>query len=143
MRSSRPLRHGSALACLLISSPAPSPQAEAIGARYAANWSAKHTTAAVSAAGGKAKANGGAAAGAAANPLLAGTKFDPFAANGTEVGTRGGLAVVHARSVQGVRPSLTPTCPPLPRCAGGGAGQQPGGAGPDPGAQVLCTRQQR
>lgn len=63
-------------------------QAEAIGARYAANWSARHTTPAVAhvngggaGLGGKgmSKGEGGKGSG---NALLAGTKFDPFAAGG-------------------------------------------------------------
>lgn len=63
------------------------PQAEAIGARYAANWSAKHTTAAVANVAGGGGGGGGKPGSAAPplNPLLAGTKLDPFAANGTGV----------------------------------------------------------
>lgn len=66
-------------------------QAEAIGARYAASWSAKHTTAAVAHVNGSGKGGGAkggtgkggdGGAGGSTNPLLAGTKFDPFAANG-------------------------------------------------------------
>ncbi|PSC67006.1 dnaJ ERDJ2A, partial [Micractinium conductrix] len=63
-------------------------QAEAIGARYAANWSAKHNTPAVAAVGSNGSAPGGGKSGggkgeAPPNPLLAGTKLDPFAANGS------------------------------------------------------------
>ncbi len=63
------------------------PQAEAIGARYAANWSAKHTTAAVANVAGGGGGGGGKPGSVAPplNPLLAGTKLDPFATNGTGV----------------------------------------------------------
>lgn len=61
-------------------------QAEAIGARYASNWSAKHANPAVAAMKSEAGDKGRAASssGSGANPLLAGTKFDPFAADGEE-----------------------------------------------------------
>ena len=62
-------------------------QAEAIGARYASDWTSRHSSKAALAAvapttgggGGGGKAAGGAAG---STPLLAGTKFDPFAADG-------------------------------------------------------------
>lgn len=47
-------------------------QAEAIGARYAANWVSKNTASAVS------KLDGALNTAVQGNPLLAGTKFDPF-----------------------------------------------------------------
>lgn len=64
-------------------------QAEAIGARYAANWSAKHTTTAVAnvgAGGGCGNSSKPVSGGTPANPLLAGTKLDRFA-NGAAVST--------------------------------------------------------
>ena len=67
-------------------------QAEAIGARYAANWSARHTTPAVAhvngGAGGGLGGRGGEGGKGSANSLLAGTKFDPFAGGGGQVGGR-------------------------------------------------------
>lgn len=90
-----PLRRGHPCPALLpsLASPLPNPpnpQAEAIGARYAANWSAKHNTPAVAAVGSNGSAPGGGKSGggkgeAPPNPLLAGTKLDPFAANGSAV----------------------------------------------------------
>jgi hypothetical protein len=105
-------------------------QAEAIGARYASTWSERNKAAAV-----PGKGAGGAAAAGAANPLLAGTKFDPFAPSGGQVRQLAAsiMAGVPSRaafwcSTAASRPTSCPNMPaqslPAASCppAGGGAG---------------------
>lgn len=95
------------------------------------------------------KGRAASSSGSGANPLLAGTKFDPFAADGEEVSWVEGRAL--ACLMQGdAWHRISRTAQPLIKSGGllfspaspvtpPGTGQQLGGAGPDIRNQILCA----